>query len=72
MWVGGCWGGVNFLDKDVGSKIVESSERSDRRENVLSELVAVIPKVAVELENNQSAAIQAKNEIASPNQKLDG
>ena len=29
-------------------------------------------KVAVELENNKEAAIQTKNGIASPNQKLDG
>ena len=48
-----------------------SSDRSGRHETVLSELVTVMQKVAVELENN-ATEIQTKNEIALFNQKLDG
>ena len=52
-------------------KLVGSSDRSGRHETVLSELVTVMQKVAVELENN-ATEIQTKNEIALFNQKLDG
>ena len=65
-------GGVNYLAKASDSELVESSEGSDRRENELREPVAVMQKVAVELENNKETAIQTKNEIESTGQTLDG
>ena len=60
--------GVNYIEKTVDIRLVESPERCDRHSNVLSELFTVMQKVGVELENNKESPIQTKNEIASPNQ----
>ena len=64
--------GVNDSEKAADSELAESSERSDRQENTLSDLFTVLQKVAAELENNKETVTQTKNEIASLNRKLDG
>ena len=64
--------GVNRLENAVGSEIVESSERSDRRERVISELYAAMQKVMVELENRKVYIAQTKEQFASFGQKLEG
>ena len=62
--------GVNYLAKSADIKLIESSERSDMAENVFRDRVLSMQKVALELENRKATAIQTKNEIAPPDQKI--
>ena len=62
--------GSRLRGGSADSKLIESSERSDRRENVIIELFAVMRKVMAELGRNKVYALQAKTEIAWFNQKL--
>ena len=75
-WLAGIHGqlayGVNHLANAVDSKLLESSERSDREERVISELYTAMRKVMVELENNKVYNIQTKGHFASVSQKLEG
>ena len=56
------------MAKTVDSKLAESSERSDMRENGISELYTVMRKVMAELGENKETSIQPTTEIAAFNQ----
>ena len=64
--------GVNHLANALGSKLVESSERRDRKEHVISVLYTSMRKGMVELEINKVYNIQTKGQFASAKQKLEG
>ena len=64
--------GVDYSAKAVDSKPTERSERSNRAENEICDLFAVMKNVAAGLEKNKANALQSRNGIASLDQKLEG